>query len=238
MKKHTERNYNPKQGVLPVFFAEYLSVCDPVIVFDKIMEEIGIEQYLKPTAYNRLGRPGYSRVNMLKTVLYGFMDTGYTSLRELEDRCQVNIRYMYLMDCEVPSYRAFSYFINEELAAGIEEIFTAVMNYIREREGVDMQHIYIDGSKFEANANKYTWVWKKSTEKNRYNLFGKITAFLETINVELAYSGLKIDTNTEYTPDGLDCRCWMRFIQQLYLLSGKRDGKIYEVSHVRERNKG
>ena len=221
-----------------MFFAEYLSVCDPVIVFDKIMEEIGIEQYLKPTAYNRLGRPGYSRVNMLKTVLYGFMDTGYTSLRELEDRCQVNIRYMYLMDCEVPSYRAFSYFINEELAAGIEEIFTAVMNYIREREGVDMQHIYIDGSKFGANANKYTWVWKKSTEKNRYNLFGKITAFLETINVELAYSGLKIDTNTEYTPDGLDCRCWMRFIQQLYLLSGKRDGKIYEVSHVRERNKG
>ena len=32
-------------------------------------------------------------------------------------------------------------------------------------EHVDLQHLYIDGSKFEANANKYTWVWKKATEK-------------------------------------------------------------------------
>nr|WP_270816706.1 transposase [Hungatella effluvii] len=38
------------------------------------------------------------------------MDTGYASLRELEDRCKVNIRYMYLMDQETPSYRSFSYF--------------------------------------------------------------------------------------------------------------------------------
>uniref|UniRef100_UPI002FE6DD1C transposase n=1 Tax=Enterocloster clostridioformis TaxID=1531 RepID=UPI002FE6DD1C len=41
--------------------------------------------------------------------------TGYASLRELEDRCKVNIRYMYLMDHETPSYRAFSYFIFHEL---------------------------------------------------------------------------------------------------------------------------
>ena len=51
---------------------------------------------------------------MLKTVLFGFMDTGYVSLRELEDRCKTNIRYMYLMDCATPSYRPFSYFILEE----------------------------------------------------------------------------------------------------------------------------
>ena len=37
-----------------------------------------------------------------------------------------------------------------------------------------MQHIYIDGSKFEANANKYTWVWKKATEKFRYKLCEKL----------------------------------------------------------------
>ena len=57
----------------------------------------------------------YTHLNMLKTVLFGFMDTGYASLRELEDRCKVNIRYMYLMDHETPSYRAFSYFIFHEL---------------------------------------------------------------------------------------------------------------------------
>ena len=204
MKNHTEMNYSPKQGRFPVFIADCLNICDPVLAFDMIMEEIGIERYLKPESYKSLGRPGYSRVNMLKTILFGFMDSGYASLRELEDRCKVNIRYMYLMDYETPSYRAFGYFINEELRESIEDIFKAVVEYIRKTEHVDMQHLYIDGSKFEANANKYTWVWKKGTEKSRYKLFGKITALLDEMNDELAYTGFLIETNTEYTPEYLD----------------------------------
>ena len=103
------------------------------------------------------------------------MDTGHASLRELEDRRKTNIRYMYLMDHDTPSYRSFSYFINEEIKGSVQDIFKAVMAYIREKEGADLQHLYIDGSKFEANANKYTWVWKKATEKSRYHLFAKIT---------------------------------------------------------------
>ena len=141
---------------------------------------------------------------MLKTILYGFMDSGYASLRELEDRCKVNIRYMYLMDYERPSYRSFSYFINEELTDTVEEIFRAVMEHIRKKDHVDMEHMYIDGTKFEANANKYTWVWKKATEKSRYRLYGKITASLQEIQESLSYTGIRIETNTEYTPEGLE----------------------------------
>ena len=76
------------------------------------------------------------------------MDTGYASLRELEDRCRVNLRYMYLMDDETPSYRSFGYFINEELVDRIENIFTAIMKHITKTDNVDVSHIYIDGSKF------------------------------------------------------------------------------------------
>ena len=141
---------------------------------------------------------------MLKTVLFGFMDTGYASLRELEDRCKTNIRYMYLMDYETPTYRSFSYFINEELKEPAEDIFKAIVDYIVDQEGVDLQHLYIDGSKFEANANKYTWVWKKATEKSRYRLFSKITVLFTEMNDTLAYTGLKIETKTEYTPDELE----------------------------------
>ena len=200
----TNRNYSPKQGRLPVFISESLDVKDTVLAFDEIMEEIGIEQYLKPEAYKPYGRPGYSRVNMLKTILFGFMDTGYASLRELEDRCKVNLRYMYLMDYARPSYHSFSNFINNELAGSIEDIFVAVMEYIRKTEHLDMQHLYIDGSKFEANANKYTWVWKKSTEKSRYKLFGKITALLEEMDEDLSTSGIRIETGVEYTPEQLE----------------------------------
>ena len=73
---------------------------------------------------------------------------------------------MYLMDDEKPSYRALSYFINEEIRGSVQDIFKAVMKYIEHVEGIDLQHLYIDGSKFEANANKYSWVWKKATEKS------------------------------------------------------------------------
>ena len=188
---------------MPVFIAESLGISDPVLAFDKIMEEIGIERYLKPEERGRIRRCGYSRVNMLKTILYGFMDTGYVSLRELDDRCKVNLRYMYLMDSKTPSYHCFGDFINEELLEGIEDIFKAVMEYIRESDHVDMQHVYIDGTKLEANANKYSWVWRKGSEKSRYRLFEKVTALLSEINEEMACIGIHIDTGTEYTPDQL-----------------------------------
>ena len=77
---------------------------------------------------------------MLKTVLFGFMANGYISLRELEDQCKVNLRFMYLMDHQAPSYRTFGYFINEVLADSIEEIFQDINKKIFKTEHVDLQH--------------------------------------------------------------------------------------------------
>ena len=65
---------------------------------------------------------------MLKTVLFGFMTSGYCSLRELEDNCKVNIRFMYLMDHQTPSYRTFGYFINEILQDKIEFFDVMILN--------------------------------------------------------------------------------------------------------------
>ncbi len=81
-----------------------------MVAFDEIMKGIEIEKYVKPLE-KRTGRPPYNSVRMLKTILFGFMEGGYASLRELEDRCRVNIRYKYLMGFETPSYRTFGYFI-------------------------------------------------------------------------------------------------------------------------------
>ena len=130
------------------------------------------------------------------------MDTGYASLRELEDRCRTNVHYMYLMDYEKMRYRSFSYFINEEIKESIDDIFKAVMDHIQKADNVDLKHLYIDGSKFEANANKYSRVRKKATEKSRYRLFSKITTLFTEMNTGLSCTGLSIETNTEYTPDG------------------------------------
>ena len=204
MKNLTQHYSNAKQGFLPVFLSDCLDLLDPVFTFDRFMEGIDIQKYLKKIPKHKTGRLRYNPVNMLKTVLFGFMSSGYCSLRELEDNCKVNLRFMYLMDRETPSYRTFGYFINEILSESIEAIFADINRAIFEEEHVDLQHIYIDGSKFEANANKYSWVWKKATEKSRYRLYRKITVLIEAINEELAWSGKKISTNTEYVPDYLD----------------------------------
>ena len=230
--KTLHNNYcNSKQGYLPLFLSDYLDLLDPVLTFDRLMGGIDLNKYLTDIPEYTTGRLRYNPVNMLKTVLFGFMTSGYCSLRELEDNCKVNIRFMYLMNHQTPSYRTFGYFINEILQDKIENIFNDINHAIFNEEHVDLQHLYIDGSKFEANANKYTWVWKKATEKFRYKLYEKITAEIEEINAEIAWSGVKITTNPEYVPDYLN-----EIVEQLVLLweldkstfvygSGKRKSK-------------
>lgn len=73
MKNITRIYFKPKQGILPMFITDFLDICDPVLTFDKFMEGIDIEKYLKKVPVHGTGRIRYNPVNMLKTVLFGFM---------------------------------------------------------------------------------------------------------------------------------------------------------------------
>ena len=203
-KNQNTKEYSIKeQGMFPAFFLENLDVLDPVFVIDDLFLKEDMTKYLKKTEY-KCGRKRYNSIDLLKTVLFGFMDEGYITLRGLEENCKVNIRYMHLMHYQTPSYKTFGNFINEILTESAEEIFNTVFQYICEKEKIDLNHVYIDGTKIEANAGKYTWVWRKSAEKSRYKLYGKITALIEQINESLACYGLKMDTRTEYAPEYLE----------------------------------
>ncbi len=85
----------------------------------------------------------------------------YISLRELEDCCKVNLRFMYLMDHETLSYRTFGYFIENMLKLSVEELFSDINNKIFAEDHVDLSHLYIDGSEFEAKAVVIHWyLWQ------------------------------------------------------------------------------
>lgn len=82
-------------------------------------------------------------------------------LLEIEKLCRTDIRYMYLLDdMKAPSFATFGNLIRNELTASIEQIFIDINTYIFQKDHVDLEHTYIDGTKIEANANRYTWVWK------------------------------------------------------------------------------
>ena len=82
-------------------------------------------------------------------------------------------------DLRAPRFVTVENFINNDLKATLEKIQSEINTYIFERENVDLEHVYIDGTKITANANKYSWVWKKSCVKSRQKTFEKINALIE-----------------------------------------------------------
>ena len=103
-------------------------------------------------------------------------------------------------------------FIKNELKCGIDKIFAEINSYIFEQEHVDLHHVYIDGTKIEANAQKYSWVWKKGTIHSRNNVFGKLSALLNEMNgtVLPAYR-VKYEIRQEYAID------YVEYILQTFL---------------------
>ena len=205
LNKTTNGNCTPRQLKLPLEIEKIIEISDPVYSFSEIVDSIDVTSYFA-VEESKTGRPRYNPTIMLKVILFSFMENGYLSLRNIEKSCKTDIRYMWLLDgMAVPSFATFGNFIRNELTGSIESIFLAVNQVIFEKEKVDLEHVYIDGTKIEACANKYTWVWKKSCIKNRDKVFIKVTELLEEINSkELAFLNVKFETRTEYAVAYLD----------------------------------
>ena len=112
---------------------------------------------------------GYDSVNMLQCVLLAFALNGYVSLRKLASLCRYDIRFQFIMDGQTPSHTAFHRFIHDDLKMPIEEIFYDLNRYFEKNDTIDADILYIDGTKFEANANKMTFVWMKATKNSGKN---------------------------------------------------------------------
>lgn len=206
---HTVPNnyyYTPIQLKLPIVFDETIKVDDPVYTFDRVMKGVNLKKYLVSSRKDRRGRTGYNPITMLKVVLFAFQLKGYASTREIEDLCYNDIRFRWLLQYEkdFPTHMTISNFINKYLKYNINEIFSEINKYIFESSGVDTDHLYIDGTKIEANANKYSWVWKKACITNRDKLFNKITLLLNEINKDLILESIEYKTNENYEIDYIE----------------------------------
>ena len=203
--KNIKNNYTTRQLKLPLEIEKLININDEVYTFCEIMDNIDLTRYFVEKGY-KTGRPRCNSENLLKVILFAFMEHGEVSLRDLEKLCRNDIRYMYLLDdMKPPSHTTLGNFINKELKDTIGEIFLDINSYIFEKEAVDISHVYIDGTKLEANANKYTWVWKKSCIRNRNKVFVKISELLEDINKKvLVFLGIKLETRIEYTVEYME----------------------------------
>ena len=133
------------------------------------------------TKENYQGRIRTNPYNMMATILYAFMIDG-GRLREIERSCKISLDYMYLMDGETTSYVTFSTFINEIIIPNIYDIFGNINKTMISEMNLDIQDVFIDGSKFEANANKYKFVWKPN--KKYETLKNKVAILLDKYNIK------------------------------------------------------
>lgn len=148
--------------------------------FLKLLDESGVCEMLKSKEEKRKsekgGRPTYCEYDMLAVILYSFA-IGKTSLREIEDFCSYDLRGIYIMQNEIPTHMTIGNFINEYIVSNKEKIFSLITEQIFKESKLKIDVAYIDGSKFEANSNKYKFVWKPT--KHHKNLSEKIRKTLE-----------------------------------------------------------
>ena len=196
--------YSTYQLKLPVDIEKIIEISDPVYTFCEVLEHIDLYKYLVKKE-NKTGRPGYDLITLLKVILFAFMENGYVSTRMIEKLCKTDIRFMWLLNGNnPPSHMTIDNFMKNHLADTIEEIFAEINAYIFAKENVDLEHVYIDGTKIRANANMYSWVWKKSSVKNRDKTFLKVTELLENMNETVAGFGVKFGTRAEYAIEYLE----------------------------------
>ena len=120
-------------------------------------------------------------ITIFEVIVFGYMEHLYSG-REIAKACKTDIRFMWLLNGEpAPSHATISRFQEEKLAGAIEGLFYQFVEKLYEMGEVKFKNLFVDGTKIEAYANKYTFVWKKAVEKRLENLNKKIEAVLPTI---------------------------------------------------------
>ncbi len=144
-------------------------------IIDEMVERIDME--LLSAYYKGGGCPAYHPKLMIKVWLYGFCEQLYTS-RPLAKALGERIPFIWLAGGARPCFKTLSSFRGERMQDLIDEVFKAVLYLLIQEGYIDLEDLFVDGSKWEANANKHKVVWGKNTERWKAQVLGRINAFL------------------------------------------------------------
>lgn len=182
---------NRNQVVLPLEIGIKIGGNEPVRKVVEICEQLDYTELNK--AYLRKWRK-VNPITLFIILVYAYMIRKYSS-REIEEACRTDIRFMWILQDEpVPDHATIARFQNEKLAPVIESLFYQFIGKLMEMEEISYKTVFVDGTKIEANANRYTFVWAKAIEKR----LGKLTAKTAENILEISKRyGLREDLNLE-----------------------------------------
>ena len=149
---------------------------DPVRLLSAFVEGMDLSDLYR--TYDRIRKNQASPRQMLKIMVYAAMN-GIFSSRDIETACRRDINFMFLLEgMPVPDHATIARFVSLHLSACSKDILAEVTASLLSMGEISGKTVFIDGTKIEANANKYTFVWKKAVTKNQARLCEKIISLV------------------------------------------------------------
>lgn len=171
MKPVFKQNNQNQLMLLPPSLEELVPKNHPVRVVNKVIDKLNIDNILEQ--YKGGGTSSYEPRMLLKVLVYSYMINTYAS-RKIETLLRENIHFMWLSGMQTPDHNTINRFRSEKLKEILKEIFAEVVLMMHESGYLDIKEIYTDGTKIEANANRYTFVWGRSIKTRREKILTQI----------------------------------------------------------------
>ena len=179
MAKLAIKSDNRKQNLLlPPSLDELVPENHMVRVVDAVIDRLDISDIL--STYRGGGNSAFNPKMMLKVLVFAYLSNVYSS-RRIEELLKRDIYFMWLAGMKRPDFRTINYYRGKRLKEGFDTVFTQVVRLLHEEGFVSLKVQYIDGTKIESVANKYTFVWRGSVEKYDARLKAKTEDLLRQI---------------------------------------------------------
>ena len=184
MAKVAFKSYNPNDNLLfPPCLGDFLPKNHNVRVVSAIIDRLDISEIER--GYKGGGASSYNPRMLLKVIVYAYLNNVYSG-RKMERLLEENIAFMWLSGMQRPDFRTINLFRSKRLSGKFDSLFTQVILLLNEEGFVSLDVQYIDGTKIESVANRYSFVWKGSVEKNKARLESKVRTVLEMAEGTLA----------------------------------------------------
>ena len=167
--------------LLPPSLEELIPAGHAVRAVSDVVDRMDLEALL--SSYDGGGASRYHPRMLLKALLYGYLD-GVRSSRRLAKALRENVHYMWLSGSQRPDFRTLNRFRRSHLKQTIEEVFVSLTALLVEAGLVTLCETFVDGTKIEAQANRYSFVWGKAVARHRARLEDQARALLRQIDAE------------------------------------------------------
>ena len=164
--------------LLPPSLEELIPADHIVRVVNSVVERLDITPIMQ--TYKGGGTSSYHPLMLLKVVLYAYIERIYT-VRRIAKALRENIHFMWLSGMQQPDFRTINNFCNGRLKGHIARLLASLVIYLAEAGYIDLAEYFVDGSKFLANANRHSHVWRKNVERFRKKIQEQIEQLLSQI---------------------------------------------------------